>query len=64
MLADLWAHLAPFTGAELTRRYGDLAAYLARLAAAAGAAVKEGWLLAEDLPEYLAGARAEAADVW
>ncbi len=64
MLADLWAHLAPFPAAELTRRYGDLDGYLARLADAARAAVADGWLLAEDLPEYLDGARAAAADLW
>ena len=64
MLANLWAHLAPFPAAELARRYGDRDGYLARLEAAAQTAVKEGWLLAEDLPELLAGAREEAADVW
>jgi alpha/beta hydrolase family protein len=64
MLADLWAHLAPFPVAELTRRYGDLDGYLARLEAAALTAVNDGWLLAEDLPEYLDGARAAAAELW
>ncbi len=64
MLANLWAHLAPFPAAELARRYGDRDGYLARLQAAALTAVNEGWLLAEDLPEYLAGAGETAADVW
>lgn len=64
MLADLRAHLAPFPAAELTRRYGDLGSYLARLGAAAHAAAVDGWLLAEDLAEYLAHAREAAADVW
>ncbi len=64
MLADLWAHLVPFTPSDLTRRYGDRDGYLARLEAAAQAAVAEGWLLAEDVPELLAGARKTAADVW
>jgi alpha/beta hydrolase family protein len=64
MLADLWAHLAPFTAAELARRYGDRDGYLARLAAAARAAVTQRWLLAEDLPELLAGGREAVADVW
>lgn len=64
MLASLWAHLAPFPADELTRRYGDRDGYLARLEAAAQTVVKEGWLLAGDLPEFLAGARETAADVW
>lgn len=64
MLANLWAHLAPFPAAELARRYGDRDGYLARLEAAALTAVKEGWLLAEDLPEFLAGARETVADAW
>jgi alpha/beta hydrolase family protein len=64
MLADLWAHLVPFPAAELTRRYGDRDGYLTRLADAAQSAVNEGWLLAEDLPELLAGARETVADVW
>jgi hypothetical protein len=64
MLANLWAHLAPFPAAELTRRYGDQDGYRSRLEASAQAAVKEGWLLAEDLPEFLAGAAREAAGVW
>lgn len=64
MLADLRAHLAPFPAAELTRRYGDREKYLTLLEAAARAAVAEGWLLAEDLPEFLADARKTAADVW
>jgi hypothetical protein len=63
LLADLWAHLAPFPAAELTRRYGNRAEYLDRFAAAARASVAEGWLLADDLPELLAGAR-EAAGAW
>ena len=54
----------PFPRAELARRYGDRDQYLARLEAAALTAVNEGWLLAEDLPEYLADARETAADVW
>lgn len=64
MLADLWAHLAPFPAAELARRYGDRDRYLARLEAAARAAVTRRWLLAEDVAEFLAGAREAAADVW
>lgn len=64
LLADLWAHLASSPSAELDRRYGGLDQYLARLEAAALAAVEEGWLLVEDLPEFLADARAVAADVW
>ena len=64
MLANLWAHLAPFTAAELDRRYGNRDRYLSRLEAAAQTSIKEGWLLAEDLPELLAGAREAAADVW
>jgi hypothetical protein len=60
MLANLWAHLVPFPAAELTRRYGDRNGYLDRLAASARAAVDDGWLLAEDLPVYLAGAGQEA----
>jgi hypothetical protein len=64
MLANLWAHLMPFPAVELARRYGDRDGYLARLEAAAQTAVKERWLLAEDLPELLAGARETAADVW
>jgi hypothetical protein len=64
MLASLWAHLVPFPAAELARRYGDRDGYLARLEAAAQAAVKDGWLLAGDLPELLAGAREAAAGVW
>jgi hypothetical protein len=64
MLADLWAHLAPFPAAELARRYGDRDQYLARLEAAARAAVTRRWLLAEDVAEFLAGAREAAADVW
>jgi hypothetical protein len=63
MLANLWAHLAAFSTDELTRRYGDRDGYLARLAAAGQAAVAQRWLLAEDIPELLAGAR-EAAGVW
>lgn len=64
LLANLWAYLAPFPATELARRYGDRDGYLARLETAAQAAVKQGWLLAEDLPEFLAGAREAAADVW
>ena len=64
MLASLWAHLAPFPRAELACRYGDRDQYLARLEAAALTAVGQGWLLAEDVPEYLAGARETVADVW
>jgi len=64
MLADLWAYLAPFTAAELTRRYGDRDGYLARLEAAAHLAVKDGWLLAEDLAEFLAETRETVAEVW
>jgi Alpha/beta hydrolase domain len=64
MLANLWAHLAPFPAPELTRRYGNRDGYLARLEASAQTAVNEGWLLPEDLPEYLAGAREAAASVW
>jgi hypothetical protein len=59
MLANLWAHLLPFPAAELARRYGDRDQYLARLETAALASVKSGWLLGEDLPEYLTSARAE-----
>jgi hypothetical protein len=64
LLADLWAHLVPFPAAELTRRHGDRDEYLARVEAAAQTSVKEGWLLAEDLPEYLASARQAAAGAW
>jgi len=64
MLADLWAHLAPFTAADLARRYGGKDEYLTRLDGAARAAVDGGWLLAADLPEYLEGASAAAAEVW
>jgi hypothetical protein len=64
MLANLWAHLTPFPQAELARRYGGRDQYLARLEAAALTAIDEGWLLAEDMPEYLAGAGETAADVW
>ena len=64
MLANLWAHLAPFPLAELARRYGGKDRYLTRLEGAARAALDDGWLLAEDLPEYLDGAHEAAADVW
>jgi hypothetical protein len=64
MLANLWAHLVPFPAAELARRYGDKDRYLTRLAAAAQAAVNEGWLLAEDLPELLGGARETVTNAW
>ena len=64
MLANLWAHLEPFTPAELTRRYGDRSGYLARFEHAARVAVEDGWLLADDLPDLLATARETAADVW
>jgi hypothetical protein len=60
LLADLWAHLASFPRTELIRRYGDRDEYLSRVAAAAQAAVRDGWLLADDVPEYLAGAKEEA----
>ena len=64
MLASLWAHLVPFPTAELARRYGDRDGYLARLEAAARTAVDDGWLLAEDRPELLAGARETAAGLF
>jgi hypothetical protein len=63
MLADLVAHMKPFTAAELTRRYGGRAGYLSRLEAAGQAAVAAGWLLAADLPGYLDEART-ARDDW
>jgi hypothetical protein len=64
MLANLWAHLVPFPAVELARRYGGRDGYLTRLEAAAQTAVKEGWLLADDLPELRACARETVADVW
>ena len=64
MLANLWAHLAPFPAEELARRYGSRDGYLTRLEGAARAALDGGWLLAPDLPEYLDGASEAVADVW
>ncbi len=64
LLADLRAHLVPFAPAGLTRRYGDRDGYLTRLETAAAQAVKDGWLLADALPELLAGASETAAGVW
>lgn len=53
LLADLIAHMRPFSAAELTRRYGSRDRYLEQFARAARSLHHQRWLLREDLAELL-----------
>jgi hypothetical protein len=53
MVADLIAHMQPFTVAELRHRYGTVEAYLERFEQAARALAAERWLLEGDIAELV-----------